>query len=356
MPPQTQTTATAVAAAATMTTTAAGFRYTPPSYLLRSGHPRQVDKPWNSPEEEEEDLQPVHMMTMKKGTTIDAHFKHRVQKKQNRYRNILKGQEELKEDESQDSFERQMELEVRQIEQVKVLTEVQQAAAVANQARDIRKSRISGVPIVEHDSNNNNNNTVRSLRAQRLRSSLLQRTPEEVDASTKLESRRKAQLAMDRAARQAQRQQEESQMSRFEQERIALKQERLALEQAKQQAALALARQWRHKQDTRVHQDDMDSLEEVLDVPKKKKARPTRRHARHYRKRSTKNLQEQDAAFWEDLSNALRDTGLLQNCVGQCFGTMEAEPDVVVCSDNSESTTPSFQLPQKMHVYAKYRE
>ena len=84
---------------------ATGFQYTPPSYLVRAGD--STNRPWSKTEEgeggheneyvgdNEYDLPQEQRPQTRRETHLDAHFQHRVRKKTNRYRDILKGEAEF---------------------------------------------------------------------------------------------------------------------------------------------------------------------------------------------------------------------------------------------------------------------
>ena len=84
--------------------TAAGFQYTPPSYLLRASD--TTNRPWKKSEEEgddvneqenEYDLAQEDRPQTRRQSHLDAHFQQRVRNKQSRYRTIMKGEAELPE-------------------------------------------------------------------------------------------------------------------------------------------------------------------------------------------------------------------------------------------------------------------
>lgn len=390
---------------------ATGFRYTPPSYLLRTSQQQAqardgvaaapttavekdtTNRPWKVSEEEEEMAMRQEDRPSRTSTNMDAHFRNRIQKKQNRYRNILKGEEPIEYTSadpskgtgttaasSTSSFDDAIANDVEAIAALQEQQQVQLAAHAAEQARESRKQRISGVEKVPAVTPNDTTVQVaRSLRAQRLRTSLLQRTPEEVDVQIKLEQRRKAQQELDKIAKQQDVEREQLQQSRLDAERVRLQRERDALEQAKREAAFALANQWRHAQDAAAAagSNDLDSLDDVLrdkpETPKrgshnKKALRKKRRGSQHSRRSKSSSgslpLEEPDFAFLEDLSSLLRESGIISGCVGQCFGQAEGACDGVPDENSTSTGNPSLpelsekelQQVERLNVYAKYRE
>mmetsp|Transcript_40238 Transcript_40238/g.45956 ORF Transcript_40238/g.45956 Transcript_40238/m.45956 type:complete len:392 (-) Transcript_40238:112-1287(-) len=91
---------------------AAGFNYTPPSYLIRASD--STNRPWNNNlskdnnagfgneydanGENEYDLPQEERPQTRRESYVDAHFHQRVRTKQNRYRDILKGELEVQDD------------------------------------------------------------------------------------------------------------------------------------------------------------------------------------------------------------------------------------------------------------------
>ncbi|KAG7339643.1 hypothetical protein IV203_025312 [Nitzschia inconspicua] len=365
---------------------ATGFRYTPPSYLLRTSQEQEqqqsqerdvaavvsppvkedtTNRPWNISEEEDEAAMRQEDRPTRITTQMDAHFRQRLQKKQNRYRNILKGEEDIPDDAAtRSSFEDAIAHDVEAIAVLQEQQKVKQAAQATEQARECRKQRISGVEKPPTTSPNDTTLEVaRSLRAQRLRTSLLQRTPEEVDVQTKLEQRRKTQQELDKIAQQQEIEREQLQQSRLVQERLQLQRDREELEQAKREATFRLANQWRQAH----HASDLDSLDDVLQDKSStfkresnKKTSKKKRRSRRSKSVGSVNLEEPDFAFLEEWSSLLRESGIIAGCVGQCFGHQDDVPD-----ENSTSTgNPSLpelsgkelQQAERLNVYAKYRE
>mmetsp|Transcript_24134 Transcript_24134/g.57068 ORF Transcript_24134/g.57068 Transcript_24134/m.57068 type:complete len:538 (-) Transcript_24134:166-1779(-) len=94
--------------AANSAATTTGFRYTPPSYLLKTqaaaqpsatrggcvGNVRMENRPWvgdeNGVDEYDLGMMPQEQRPTKNTTNLDAHFQQRVRAKSNRYRTMLK--------------------------------------------------------------------------------------------------------------------------------------------------------------------------------------------------------------------------------------------------------------------------
>mmetsp|Transcript_15690 Transcript_15690/g.27275 ORF Transcript_15690/g.27275 Transcript_15690/m.27275 type:complete len:390 (-) Transcript_15690:151-1320(-) len=385
---------------------ATGFRYTPPSYLMKT-RGDTTNRPWNKTNEEEEDVaMRQEDRPARRETTLDAHFQYRVQKKQSRYRNILKGEEDIEEQTATTENSSSVDSEVQAISDLQEQHETQQAAALQTHAREARKQRLSGTPAATAATPNKSPSdaeTARSLRAARLRTSLLQRTPEEIDVQTKLEQRRRQQQEADRLAKLQEAEDQEKEKQMVQEERFKLQQERHALEQAKREAAVQLAKQWAEEQEkatARKHSksrtnddDDDDSLEEMLNPrskslsprhkksPSKSRSRgsrqrrsSSRRRRRHHQDAESSSplplLEDGDFGFLEEWSLFLRDT----TCIGQCFGHDPDKPKVVMIPSSEDSTsTGNPSLPDNnplkntpydtdlatdelQQVYAKYRE
>lgn len=386
MPPQaTETTAAS----------AAGFRYTPPSYLLKT---KDENRPWkesvNKDEEEGDFTMRQEDRPSRRETQLDAHFQYRVQKKQSRYRNIVKGSdteaEDAEEEKKSDDFYYGME-ETIVLDSLEQVQQTQEAYKKQTQAREARKQRLSGTPEAKKptasaSSGDSQADSVRSMRAARLRTSLLQRTPGEIDMQTKLEERRQKQKEEELLLKQQKGQSPDMKtesLASVEEERRKLEQERRALEEAKREATIHLAKQWQKQQaqyrrraveqnnNTDSDNEEDDSLEEMLNTkPKKKSVKRLSRRKKGSSRRSnikrSSTIDEFDFAFMDDFSHLLRESGLLSGCVGQCFGH---EPDLIPNSEDSTSTgNPSVASPatsmsntnpkknEMNMIYAKYRE
>jgi hypothetical protein len=229
----------------TSTAAAGGFRYTPPSYLLRT---KVENRPWNdgmnTPHGIDEDEDDRGAMAQEQrpsriSTNIDAHFQQRVQKKQNRYRDIIKGSDVDGDDThpTRDECEEESILLLTTASVLKVESEGwdchynndgsikknnnnnnNNASSNNNvaAAREARKQRLMGssgggggtvapvAPVAVRTTTAaaaapsasssakvtlKDQNMAKTLRAERLRSSLRQ-TMEDVDVQTKLELRR----------------------------------------------------------------------------------------------------------------------------------------------------------------------
>jgi hypothetical protein len=458
MPPQaTNTTLMTSGGEPVAAATIAGFRYTPPSYLLKT---KDENRPWRGEQQGGESNNssggggpPVTTTTtddhnhnhtdegeyamrqedrpVRKETSIDAHFMNRVQKKQSRYRNILLGREEAEtttetktKNSPDDDDDDDDDLLYTSADDLQEAQKTHQAALLQGQAREARKQRLSNGGIPDKTKKTTKKpgpdesvaDAARTLRAARLRTSLLQKTPDEVDVQAKLEVRRRRQKEQEERLKleeeQLQRTREElqtRQAERFEQERRALEEERRALEQAKREATLQLAQQWQQttqqqqqpqqpqpkpktsrpsSRDVDSGTEEDDSLEEVLNPSHKKKgttmnhhhnstSRLTRRQRlQRLRRRNSSSgrtsadhseyVADQDFAFLDDLSHMWRDSGFLTGCVGQCFGEGSFPPTgTVPSSEDSTSTgnpsvtvtmTTTTKQDDMNRLYAKYRE
>jgi len=398
---------------------ATGFQYTPPSYLLRASD--TTNRPWNQEQEDEDekssndyDLMQEDRPQTRRESHLDAHFQQRVRNKQSRYRDILKGElsdvsssTDLEQDDDEDSIL----ASAARADSYNELHSAKLNVQSANNneaARKSRMERIGGIaePRKSFSKAQSDAETARSLRAQRLRSSLLKQTPDEYETQANLEMRRFQRKQEEAEARKAERQNstvisEASQRKILEQQRLALLAEREALAMAKEEAAHALQRaaelnEERRRQremDARLEQDraDYDRIarrrERALQssTNKKKSLR-----AKKYVSDNDENTfmtefdAENDFAFLNDLTGIVRDTGLLKTCAG-CFGdtedvledndmTMKAKnfgakaskaissvfvPDLVPSSDNSSSdndeTLEDGDSIRRSRVYAKYR-
>lgn len=398
---------------------ATGFQYTPPSYLLRASD--TTNRPWNKDEEEQEtsndyDLLQEDRPQTRRESHLDAHFQQRVRNKQSRYRDILKGElsdvsSSAGEDNNGDDEDSILASAARadsynELHSAKLNV---QSANSNEAARKSRMERIGGIaePRKSSSKAESDAETARSLRAQRLRSSLLKQTPDEYETQANLEMRRFQRKQEEAEARKAERRNstvvsEASQRKIMEQERMALQAEREALAAAKEEAAHALQRaaelnEERRRQretDARLEQEraDYDRIsrrrERALKSSNNNKKKSLR--AKKYVTDNDENTfmtefdAENDFAFLNDLSGIVRDTGLLKTCAG-CFGDTEDVleendmavkakdfgakasraissvfvPDLVPSSDNSSSendeTPEDGDSIRRSRVYARYR-
>jgi len=376
----------------------------------------------------EYDLPQEQRPQTRRESNLDAHFQQRVRKKQSRYRDILKGDAEIE----PDSNNRNRPLQnqhgkdggngngncnldaVEEDDEDSILLAAKNAdsysdvhsarihvqSSKTNQiARRNRKERIGGFTDAStarksalSSASASDAETARSLRAQRLRVTLLKQTPDEYDVQTKLELRRLAHKEEEAFARKSERVSTDGNSNSnspsrsintskaqermaMEAERKALQAEREALAIAKEEAALALMRAAELNEE-RIRQRELDAR---LEADRLEEERLTKRRERakeeaqskqqqkeqlqqnsYYstskkntnRKLKTKNFMscsistntdgdtlmtefdaENDFAFLSDLSGIVRDTGFLKSC-GACFG--DAGAGVVEDADEKE--------------------
>lgn len=402
--------------------TAAGFQYTPPSYLLRTSD--TTNRPWkkseeggdsSNEEENEYDLAQEDRPQTRRESHLDAHFQQRVRNKQSRYRTIMKGEAELlehsqsnegdgtDEDDSilaaaknADSF--------ADIHSAKLNV---QSASKNEQARKGRKERIGVYTPPKIDSSTASDaETARSLRAHRLRNSLLKQTPDEYDVQQKLEMRRAARREEEAAARKAERDAQNndptfendtiSNKKDLEKSRLAKKLEKESNARAKEEAALALLKAAKLNEE-RIRQRDRELRVEKERAEDEKLARRDRGYKK--KKNSKKTLRtmnysgngsdgetfmtefdaENDFAFLNDISGIVRDSALVKSC-GSCFNPSTEDdyetsflknkacaaissvfvPDLVPSSDTSASDDGAVMKDNeaitRSREYARYRE
>jgi hypothetical protein len=230
---------------------ATGFRYTPPNYLLRSSQQQQqsisiqgppyhhpyhddfriptstttfssysttttstlsTNRLWNLTEEEAEVAMRPEDRPSRISTNMDAHFRHRIQIKQSRYRNILKRQEHVGQQDQGQQEQLVLEdhhddvqpilqlppsplpllLPERQLPPTQPPPQQQQhdASVFVGGSGSNRGSENTAVYPKQKKKNDDTDRQqmARSLLAQRLRTTLLQRTPQEVDIQTRTTS------------------------------------------------------------------------------------------------------------------------------------------------------------------------
>lgn len=388
---------------------ATGFQYTPPSYLVRAGD--TTNRPWSKTEEgegdnqytgdNEYDMAQEDRPQTRRQSHLDAHYQQRVRNKSSRYRMILSGEADFpdhsqssnasSEDEEDDSI-------IAAAKNADKFAEIHSAklsvlTASTNQvARKNRKERIKGVSYVAEQKRDltsaSDAENARSLRAQRLRNSLLKQTPDDYDVQEKLETRRAARREEDAAARKAERDAVANDPT-FSNDTIAkrknLERQRRAYEanaRAKEDAAAALRRA-AGLNDRRIRKMDRERLEEERarrdrDMGSKKKNKDKNDSD------GDTNLTEFEAendfadfAFFDDISGMVRDSGIMKTC-GSCFGGTAGKgnieddlnslkiktcaaissvfvPDLTPCSDNSNASDDAESI-RRSREYARYRE
>jgi hypothetical protein len=375
---------------------ATGFQYTPPSYLVRAGD--TTNRPWSKTEEgegdnqyagdNEYDMAQEDRPQTRRESHLDAHFQQRVRNKQSRYRTILSGEADFpehsqssnasSEDEEDDSI-------IAAAKNADNFADIHSAklsvltASTNQMARKNRKERIKGVSYVadlKRDlSSASDAENARSLRAQRLRNSLLKQTPDDLDVQEKLETRRAARREEDAAARRAERDSFANDPT-FSHDTISkrkdLERQRKAYEAAalaKEEAAVALRAA--ELNDKRL-QEERARRDRSMGSKKKKK---------NYENESdtfvTEFDDENDFAFFNDITGIVRDSGIMKSC-GECFGGAVGEgnieddlnslkiktcaaissvfvPDLTPCSDNSNASDDAESI-RRSREYARYRE
>ena len=395
---------------------ATGFQYTPPSYLLRASD--TTNRPWKNKDDEEVDdyvgeneydLPQEERPQTSRQSHLDAHFQQRVRNKQSRYRTILKGEADLPEHADGDSDEDDSILAAAKnadsfsdVHSAKLNVE---AASYNNQARKNRKERITGMPSPKRDTSASDAENARSLRAHRLRNSLLKQTPDEYDLQEKLEMRRLARRDEEAAARRAEREAHKhdptfendtiSKRKDLQKKRMTEEAEREAMARAKEEAAIALLKAAKLNEE-RIRQRDRElrlEKERAEEERSSRKERGYKKKNKKYRNKSlrTKNYSgnnsdgdtfmtdfdaENDFAFLNDLSGIVRDSTLVKSC-GSCFNPSGIEeedansfkdqackaissvfvPDLVPSSDTSASDDgKDSESIRRSREYALYRE
>jgi len=392
------------------TATATGFQYTPPSYLMRASD--TTNRPWSKTEEgegdtgdNEYDLPQEHRPQTRRESHLDAHFQQRVRNKKSRYSTILKGEAADHDvnygtavghdDEDEDSILAAAK-NADSFADVHSAKLIVQSASSNQKARRNRKERITGLPepCQRSDSTASRAENARTLRAQRLRSTLLKQTSDESDVQTKMEMRRLSRKDEEKAARRIERDamandptfHNDTISSRkdIEQKRQDREASREAL--AKEDAAIALVRAAELNEE-RIRELDRESRLEDYRQEEERMARRERRHRKNSKKNSKEHRQnknktmgttnysgidstnsdgdtfmtvfdaENDFAFLNDITGIVRESTILKSC-GSCFGdtdNVEEEdtnsfkvkacaaissvfvPELVPCSDNSAS-------------------
>lgn len=383
---------------------ATGFQYTPPSYLVRAGD--TTNRPWSKTEEgegdnqyagdNEYDMAQEDRPQTRRQSHLDAHFQQRVRNKQSRYRTILSGEADFpehsqssnasSEDEEDDSI-------IAAAKNADNFADIHSAklsvltASTNQMARKNRKERIKGVSYVadlKRDlSSASDAENARSLRAQRLRNSLLKQTPDDLDVQEKLETRRAARREEDAAARRAERDSFANDPT-FSHDTISkrkdLERQRKAYEAAalaKEEAAVALRAA--ELNDKRIRQMDRERLEE--ERARRDRNMGSKKKKKNYENESdtfiTEFDDENDFAFFNDITGIVRDSGIMKSC-GECFGGAVGEgnieddlnslkiktcaaissvfvPDLTPCSDNSNASDDAESI-RRSREYARYRE
>ena len=389
---------------------ATGFQYTPPSYLVRASD--STNRPWNKTEEgegdhdnngeNEYDLPQEQRPQTRRETHLDAHFQQRVRNKQSRYRTILSGEADFAEESNVS------ESNTGDVEDDPVIAAAKnadsyadihstklnlQAASTNQQARKIRKERITGVSEPRTSVESSEAENARSLRAHRLRNSLLKQTSDEYELQVKLEARRLARREEEEAARRAERAAMANMPNSkdLEQKRLTLEADQKAAARASEEAQVALQRA-ADLNEERIRQRDRDQLLEQYrqeeermyrkDKGNKKGSKKNRyMKAKRYSDSDTWMTDfdaENDFAFLNDLSGIIRDSGLVKSC-GSCFGGADDEeegsflmkskacatissvfvPDLTPSSDTSASEDGGMfdsATARRSREYALYRE
>jgi hypothetical protein len=427
------------AVATSSATASGGFQYTPPSYLLRASD--TTNRPWNyganndegefygsgggggggnrnngeNSGENEYDLPQEQRPQTRRESNVDAHFHQRVRTKQSRYRDIISGSDETTEttecssgqenDDDDDDDDDSVLLAAANVDSTLLIAAKENAAnnnsfarvrseklhmsqaSQNNKARINRKERITGHtkpnPIkLRSASEPVDAETVRSLRAHRLRSSLLKQTPDEFDIQTKLELRRlqsrkdDEQQENERASLAASDEfSVQQQKSELENERKAIEKERKALAIAKEEASYALKRSSQINDERRGQRE----LDAIIEMNRLEDEKITRRREEQQRNRSSSNSRrskknnnnrsmktktfnnegsgdddmtifdlDNDFAFLNDLSGIVRDSGLMRGCLSVttgCFGnacndeTILKDTIIIENNDNDNNVT-----------------
>ena len=341
---------------------ATAFQYTPPSYLVRASD--STNRPWNKTEEgegghdnqfvgeNEYDLPQEDRPQTRRETHLDAHFQQRVRNKQSRYSQILSGEADIvDESNASESYAGDDEDDsvIAAAKNADSFADIHSAklnvqSASSNQhARKIRKERMTGMTEPRSSSAASDAENARSLRAHRLRNSLLKLTPDEYEVQDKLEARRRARQEEEAADRRAEREakmndptfQSDSISNRkdIEAKRKALEAKREAMALAKEHAAVALLRAAELNEE-RIRQRDRDQLleqyrqEEERIGARRDKGSKKNRHMRAKSYNSdgdtwmTEFDAENDFAFLNDLSGMIRESGIVKSC-GSCFGAAD---------------------------------
>lgn len=381
-----------------------GFHYTPPSYLLRAKD--TTNRPWHNKNEDgdnsgengsenEYDLPQEDRPQTRRESHLDAHFQQRVRTKQSRYRAVLKGEAEIPDSSTTSSS-------VSNHDDAGENDSVLLAAAKADSYGEdaVRKKP---EPVVTRRTSSSTTlsseaETVRSLRAQRLRASLLKQTPDEFDVRAKLERRRMARKEEEATARRAERDSHSyrsghQSLSKGEQRRshekewTALEAEREALAHAKEEANIALVRAAEINEERRRQRELNATLE--ADRLEERKWQKSKRDKMSAKSRSKSgNADDKTSASDSDADNGFfflneLGNGLLQTCVSGCFcddslvlmdykkevpksmkglrGSCSSAtpPDLVSSSDssggNADDDDTHYNSVLKSRVYAKYR-
>lgn len=400
---------------------ATGFQYTPPSYLVRASD--SANRPWNKTEEgegndnqyngeNEYDLPQEQRPQTRRESHLDAHFQQRVRNKQSRYRTILSGEADFVEENNNsnnnagntgnDDEDDSVIAAAKNADSFADIHSAKlnvQSASTNQQARKIRKERITGISEPRSSFENSEAENARNLRAHRLRNSLLKQTSDEYELQAKLEARRRARKEEEAAARRAEREAvaNEPNEKELEKKRLALEAEQKALAHAKEEAQVALLRAAELNEE-RIRQRDRDQLleqyrqeEEKMYRRDKAKKKESKKNRYMKAKRYSGNASdgdtwmtdfdaENDFAFLNDLSGIIRDSGLVKSC-GSCFtgGADDEEegnfvlktkaaissvssvfvPDLTPSSDTSASEDGGMhdsESVRRSREYALYRE
>jgi hypothetical protein len=400
---------------------ATGFQYTPPSYLVRASD--TTNRPWSKTEEgnnqytgdNDYDLAQEDRPQTRRQSHLDAHFQQRVRNKQSRYRTILSGEADLPEHSNASEEEEEDDSIIAAAKNADSFADIHSAklsvltASTNQMARKNRKERIKGKPSESKRdfSTASDAENARSLRAQRLRNSLLKQTPDDYDVQEKLEMRRAARRDEDAALRKAERDSLSndptfkndtiSTRKDLDKQRRAYEADQEVMALAKEEAALALLRA-AELNEKRIRQRDRECLEEersrrdrTQNKGSKKKNRHKSMRTKNYSGNNSTNTDgetfmtefdaENDFAFLNDITGIVRDSGIMKTC-GSCFGGAVGEggdddmnsfkvktctaissvfvPDLAPCSDNSASDDGAVmndvESIRRSREYARYRE
>jgi hypothetical protein len=391
-------------------TPATGFQYTPPSYLVRASD--ASNRPWNKLEggegnddqyngDNEYELAQEDRPQTRRESHLNAHFQQRVQTKKGRYRDLLSGDADFQPRNSSASGEDNVDDEDSYLAAAKnadsyadthLAKQIFQSASNNLQARNSRRQRIAGVREPRGPSTTASDaENARSLRAQRLRNSLIRPTTDEVDLQTKLEMRRLARRDEEAAARKAGREVAAANDSAID-KMLTAEAEREARALAKEEAAVALLRAAEINEE-RIRQRRNEQLEDqcrrdlLMNMSRRDRVKKNSKKIEDESTAGGTNMTDFDAendfAFLNDISGIVRDSGILKTC-GSCFGANASDdekgnkkdssspydkaykaissvfvPDLAPSSDNSASSGDGAQESESIRrnrVYAQYRE
>jgi hypothetical protein len=318
---------------------ATGFRYTPPSYLLRTRDENREGGDSSSNSNDQNELEQHLDMAMKqedrpirKETSVDQHFQHRVNRRKQMYRKIIQGEVQSDADTDKPGVDTEN-VDLHLEEGGDSATPQAKTTMAAREARQRRLNASTPSAIAAGSTTTilskvqAEKTRVRNLRAQRLRRSL-KTTTEEEDAMEGLKIRRQQQAETNKRAADrevAVRKQEEEaqqeaalQRSALEEERRNLELEREEFEQAKRRAAVEMERRAAMDMERRELEQQKQRNAATTNVRSSEACSVTSSASSRRRVRRDPELAE--TSFLDEFGDMFRDSGVLKVCVSSCFG------------------------------------